>query len=693
MDENQLPLILYTIFKKKSSNELAANLTEFVEFIASTKNNNFLVALLLEALTHVNTEIILKSVTPIALNILTASSEEMAKSEKKILILNAFESAIVQNILSRITPQTIQLVKKEPAVWQLLHKSIELHGIHLNTKSKQISVACATIAIMDNDLFNELTHPHQRQFIGATVSSATYAENVELVLLIGKFVKQIHINAKNCLPILDEMAKTDRAEPMEIDGELSARQRRNSLNISDSARTSADLLKSKSWKCGITWLELLQNKQNISDGHLLIPSLFAILQKCLQFEDQSGVEYAKQLVLSCIHHLCVTIAPNGESNKNLISEKSLKIEPVVQCIRGTQNPQTHHHALQLLSHLARLLPDQVLHNMMDIFTFMGSSVVRHDDAYSFQIITNVISAIVPTLTRINENKSEAEKNELVVPVLKVFSDIILDVPEHRRLPLYKKLLDTLGGSQYLWMFLVILVESHISHLPAEGEKQNRRQITATNVELPQRVDIALGLTKEFDCETIIVTASNLIQFMHKLPTAKPTNEEEASVARDVLILFNINSCTKRQFRHFKYELLKFIATLTSSVEFVNKVALLSDDDTKIMKPHYKNAIIHVLTLIPDVSKATEQPTESAHSDYWKALLHNCFEVLDNIISLLSSNTLLVVVQGLLLHKLSSVRRRVIELLINKIQFNSDMFTQENEESLVALLGKFFLGRR
>lgn len=692
MDENQLPLILYTIFKKKSSasSDLTTNLNEFVEFISSTKDNDVLVALLLEALTHVNTDAILKSITPTALNILTTAAQGMAKSDKKIISLDAVKSSIVQNILSRFTPQTIQMVKKESTVWQLLHKSIELHGVILNTQSKQISVACTMVTILNNDLFNELTNAHQRQLIAAIVNSATYAENVELVSLVSKFMKQLNINARNCLNILDEMAKTDRIEPMQVDGESSARQRRNSLNysnVSDMTNASADTLKAKSWKCGITWLELLQNKQNIVDSHLLIPPLFTVLQKCLQFEDQSGVEYAKQLVLSCIHHLCVLIEPDGVSKGKFLSEKSFKIEPVVQCIRGTQNPQTHHHALQLLSHLARLLPDQVLHNMMDIFTFMGSSVVRHDDAYSFQIITNIISSIIPTLTRLNESKTESEQNELVVPVLKVFCDIILDVPEHRRLPLYTKLLDTLNASQYLWMFLVILAESHIVHSSSETEKPiNRRQITAVNVELPQRIDIALSLMKEFDCETIILTASKLIQFLHKLPTVKPAGDKESPIPREISILFDIAACNKRQFRHFKYELLKFIASVTSSVEFVNKVARLSEDETKIMKPHYKNAIINILTLIPDVSKATEQTTETAHLDYWKALLHYCFEILDNIISLLSANTLLVVVQGLLQHKLSSVRRRVIELLINKIQYNTELFNEENEDSLVALLG-------
>lgn len=682
MDENQLALIMFTIFKKQSSQDLNANMTEFIEFIATSSDNDFVVSLLLETLMHVNNEDILTSIASTAANILTKAKNE--PESKATISLNAYQSIIVRNILSRYTHQTIKIIKKAPTVWQLLAKAAEMYKITLKSKSKQVSVTQVLINSFDNELFNELTVQHQRQLLHSIVHSATYSENGDLYTAVHKFVKQIRINAKICVFLLEEMIKLQSAEMMEVDEVPSGRQRRNSLIAKEIAAASSEALRSKSWKCGITWLEFLQNKQDIPDAHLLISPLFAVLQKCLQFEDQSSVEYAKQLVLALIHHLCVLIAPDGQKT-NLISEKTFKIEPVVKCIRGTQNPQTHHHALQLLSHSAKMLPDQVLHNMIDIFTFMGSSVVRHDDAYSFQIISNIIESIIPTLTKVNENKSEAARNKLVIPVLKVFSDIILDVPQHRRLLLYVKLLDTLDANEYLWMFLLILIESHVTHHTTETEKPSNR-LLSLNIESPQRIGIASSLTKEFDCETIIITATKLVNFLQKLPINKPTNESEKPSA-DVLVLFNPDSCSKKQFRHFKYEIVKFINTLTSSVEFVNKVALLTDDETKSMKEKYQNAIISILTYIPIVSKAIEQGGEGTHSDYWKALLHNCFDILENVISLLSSNLLLVVVEGLLSHKLSSVRRRVIELLINKLQHSSEIFVDENIPQLVSLLGK------
>lgn len=403
--------------------------------------------------------------------------------------------------------------------------------------------------------------------------------------------------------------------------------------------------------------------------------------------DQSSVEYAKQLILSCILNVCTAISPDGTAQRDLLPDSVFKIESVVKCIRGTQNPQTHHHALQLLAHSAKMLPEQVLHNMMDIFTFMGSSVVRHDDAYSFQIISKIIASIIPTLVKHNEHKTDKQRTLLVVPVLKVFSDIVLDVPVVR-LPMYVQLIDTLDANDYLWMFLAILIESHVMHATKERQQgvPSHKQTTAGG-ELPRRIEIALSLAKEFNAEIIVITATKLLRFVQKIPNKAAGADNVEKISAEIAAILNVNACPNRYVRYYKYMCVQFVGNLTSSTEFVNKIAQLSEDETKQMKPHYQNAIISVLTLIPDVSKAAENKADASHVAYWKTLLHNCYDILENVISLLSPNMVLVVVEGLLSHKLPSVRRKVIELLNNKLQFQTEFFAESDEENLIRLLGK------
>jgi U3 small nucleolar RNA-associated protein 10 len=78
-------------------------------------------------------------------------------------------------------------------------------------------------------------------------------------------------------------------------------------------------------------------------------------RRCLEFDIQPPVEYSKQLVLSCVLHCCQKLSQEGTS-VDAVVKQSLNVESVVQCIRASQDPHTHHHALLLLAHVAGIMP-------------------------------------------------------------------------------------------------------------------------------------------------------------------------------------------------------------------------------------------------------------------------------------------------------------------------------------------------
>ena len=43
---------------------------------------------------------------------------------------------------------------------------------------------------------------------------------------------------------------------------------------------------------------------------------------------------------------------------------------------------------------------RILHNLMPIFTFMGTSLLRHDDSYTFQVINKTLDTVIPTLLEV-----------------------------------------------------------------------------------------------------------------------------------------------------------------------------------------------------------------------------------------------------------------------------------------------------
>ena len=46
------------------------------------------------------------------------------------------------------------------------------------------------------------------------------------------------------------------------------------------------------------------------------------------------------------------------------------------------------------------LQDVVLQHVMSIFTYMGANIMRQDDMYSFQIITNTLETVVPEIINV-----------------------------------------------------------------------------------------------------------------------------------------------------------------------------------------------------------------------------------------------------------------------------------------------------
>lgn len=81
----------------------------------------------------------------------------------------------------------------------------------------------------------------------------------------------------------------------------------------------------------------------------------------------------------------------------------------------SDNPQTFHQALLLISSLAHLAPEAVLRNVMPIFTFMGSSVLHRDDEYSFKVVQKASTneVMLPGRTNLStDNRQRPTRNDI-----------------------------------------------------------------------------------------------------------------------------------------------------------------------------------------------------------------------------------------------------------------------------------------
>jgi U3 small nucleolar RNA-associated protein 10 len=66
-----------------------------------------------------------------------------------------------------------------------------------------------------------------------------------------------------------------------------------------------------------------------------------------------------------------------------------------------------------------------LHNVLAIFTFMGSSILRQDDAYSFQVISKIVDTIIPILVKVCIQHSQWDGCLMLLTIAHCFAIVIL----------------------------------------------------------------------------------------------------------------------------------------------------------------------------------------------------------------------------------------------------------------------------
>lgn len=239
------------------------------------------------------------------------------------------------------------------------------------------------------------------------------------------------------------------------------------------------------------------------------------------------------------------------------------------------------------------------------------------------------------------------------------------------------------------MFLGILMESQVANyekdkMAQEKEIRHDRLASKNDDKSPKRLQVALEITTEFDAKTILETCTKLLQFLKTLPMIieKQIEMQEKPLNRDVGI-FNLETHSENQLRHFKYISLQFINQLLCSTQFVNKIAVLDDISIAAMKQNYQSLILNILLYVPEITKGVEYFQHKTVEKSWRIMLHIVFDILESTISLLPADMLLMVVQNLIRYKFVMVRRKVIELLINKLETN--YFNECSPENMLKLL--------
>ncbi|KAJ6578862.1 hypothetical protein DFH09DRAFT_980162 [Mycena vulgaris] len=170
----------------------------------------------------------------------------------------------------------------------------------------------------------------------------------------------------------------------------------------------------------------------------------------------ADISYIEQSLMSAVEHSAEKIVevPN-------LTPSVIRLDILVELIRVADNPQTFNQALLLMATLARLSsPDSVLHNVMPVFTFMGSNVFHRDDSYSFKVVQRTVDSIVPIMVSSLKSAHSAQLDLYIASrdFLRVFTEAANHIPRHRRTSFFGHLADVLGPTDFLPPLCMLLVE-------------------------------------------------------------------------------------------------------------------------------------------------------------------------------------------------------------------------------------------
>ncbi|KAJ7452113.1 hypothetical protein B0H11DRAFT_1742292 [Mycena galericulata] len=186
----------------------------------------------------------------------------------------------------------------------------------------------------------------------------------------------------------------------------------------------------------------------------LVSRLLETLHNVVQSSTPTDVDisYIEQSLMSAVENSAQKIVevPN-------LAPSAIRLDILVELIRVADNPQTFNQALLLMATLARLAPDSVLHNVMPVFTFMGSNVFHRDDSYSFKV---TVDSIVPVMVSSLKSAHSTPLDLYIASrdFLRVFTDAANHIPRHRRTSFFGHLADVLGPADFIPPLCMLLVD-------------------------------------------------------------------------------------------------------------------------------------------------------------------------------------------------------------------------------------------
>ncbi|SMN18029.1 similar to Saccharomyces cerevisiae YJL109C UTP10 Nucleolar protein [Maudiozyma saulgeensis] len=443
---------------------------------------------------------------------------------------------------------------------------------------------------------------------------------------------------------------------------FSKRRRRSSSNKSALQKEEISILAENHMKKLTVVLEAL-DKQNVQGSADLLSTLLSLLSD-LETLDQDGhlpVLYAQETIASCILNTIASMKSNGVSGL-----QNVRADIVVSGIRNTASPQLQNKLLLVISALASLSPETILHSVMPIFTFMGAHSIRQDDGFTTQVVEKTISTVVPALL---DNSTENLQDEIEF-LLMSFTTALQHVPKHRRIKLYSTLVQTLGASRSLGPFFFLIAQQYSTYLN-EFKLGDAKTV----------VEFAKAFLGKFEVKEQLTGVSSFFNIIETLVSASMNEDKKQELETQTLFSNGILNLPSNELSLFVKNSFDFInktiqddnsdyytANGSFRVRVYSSLIDVTNDAKEIIdiKSEFSNIIRDILLFINDINTFNKNSSTSSDSDsdtkqsneHYDELKATLFSLLQNMLSVLPIEDFIETIKPLLNSKNNDIRYHI-----------------------------------
>ena len=432
------------------------------------------------------------------------------------------------------------------------------------------------------------------------------------------------------------------------------------------------------WQKTVFFIEVAASQRLANMSSMLHP-LSVLLKKALHEQAEQDHTYILDLLIGCM----LSIVDNFDQAEK--EANPLDPELIVQCIRYCTNPDTKASALMLLAKsTASHNAEYILHNTIQLFTFVGTHFLQVESQSNFDIACTAIEVLVPHILQACQAKGGAKKvREMSINILKTFVDASSDIPRHRFCVFMYQLIQKLGAEEFLWLLTLMLISDPRKKWPSSVATTTESNKNGKGIRIDEKSQSLRDLFKMFD-DHIVIQVDSLLSMIKN--TRK--NEKTARALIGINEAGQGSHTARELFDVARVKTLSFAQSLLSSQDFVRQIVRDLHHGNKLLEAKLQD-LLEMIILVTDEfhkqaeAEAMQDDQASLKEEKIQKLMANCLErVFESTLAVIPTSTFVKVLVNLLkLDQPKNVQRKALEVLnarLSQHQDSEDNFLQNVE---------------